>query len=240
MRKSFASPAPTTFEITWNALRVLVSTIGQRPAETGALLCGQEDSGVVSQAYFDTNGENSRAAYSPATAIMNAKLRELNPLGIRLKGFGHSHPVGINQPSGGDELYAASILDAIPDLPFMWMPIIHTVPDTGEFVLRAYVALRGRGSYATVEACDVHVLELPDADSLCVAGVNVVELLRNQNEPMKLLRIGARQRHNKPQVAFVPAAPITPSVMDIPIETPSFAGDSVDQVQSAFEPQVMS
>src|SRR5437764_281245 len=63
-----------------------------------------------------------------------------NPDGVRLRGFAHSHPGRGNTPSGGDETYAERILKAIEDLDCLWLPIINTVPETGQFRLTPWVA----------------------------------------------------------------------------------------------------
>jgi len=67
---------------------------------------------------------------------------EWNPFGINLLGFIHSHPPGIWKPSGGDLFYARDILGAIPDLPYLLLPIVKTKPDTGAFDIFPYAAVR--------------------------------------------------------------------------------------------------
>jgi molybdopterin/thiamine biosynthesis adenylyltransferase len=70
---------------------------------------------------------------------------EWNPRGIRLAGFVHSHPAGCVQPSMGDVAYAERILAAIPDLPYLVLPIVQTTPDTGSFQLIPFVVTRDGG-----------------------------------------------------------------------------------------------
>ena len=67
---------------------------------------------------------------------------EWNPFGINLLGFVHSHPPGVWRPSGGDIYYAQDILKAIPDLPYLLLPIVKTKPDTGAFDIFPYAAVR--------------------------------------------------------------------------------------------------
>jgi len=237
-----AAPASDVLEITWSALRVIIDTVGSRAAESGALLCGAEGSTRVSQAHFDTGSRNTGGTFSPDTATLNALMKTLNGEGIRLQGFVHSHPSGFLRPSGGDALYAARILDAIPDLPFMWMPIVQAEPDNGHFSLRAFAAHRARADRADVRECRIAVLDLPHSDPLCVAGVNVVEALRNSlaDGPLAVLSVGTERGlappvyAPRPQRNVKPKAPVTLSMPACTDEAPAL-GQTFDRVQGAYD-----
>ncbi len=99
------------------------------------------------------------ATYSPDHQTLNAIFRtDWNPRGIRLAGFVHSHPSGFTRPSADDLHYAERILAAIPDLPFLFLPIVQTRPDTGSFKLAPFVVFRAAESVT----CHPVALELID------------------------------------------------------------------------------
>jgi hypothetical protein len=121
----------------------IARTIGSLRAEEGGALGWQEGDEVIQFFRFDDSARRTGATYSPDVDTLNTMFRkDWNPHGIRLAGFVHSHPAGCARPSHGDEIYAARILAAIPDLPHLVLPIAQTVPDTGEFVLIPFVAVR--------------------------------------------------------------------------------------------------
>ncbi|MBK7670562.1 MAG: ThiF family adenylyltransferase [bacterium] len=123
----------------------MMRSIGSIAAESGGAFGGAKDTGEISHYHFDKSSRRSAATYSPDHEFLNRLFdNDWNPKGIRLRGFVHSHPGGSRRPSYGDEIYAARILDAIDDLDCLWLPIINTVPDTGEFRLTPWVARRAR------------------------------------------------------------------------------------------------
>ncbi|MDZ5455321.1 ThiF family adenylyltransferase [Azohydromonas lata] len=153
--------------LTWTALRTILDTVGSQPAETGALLCGPERSDLIDVAHFDEHSHNTGASYSPAVEMLNPLLKRMNARGRRMRGFVHSHPPSLNRPSGADEAYAARILQAISDMPWMWIPIVVSAGDTGTFEMRAYVAERAGGSQrASVSQCRIVVTDMPSAADL--------------------------------------------------------------------------
>ena len=155
-----------SIRITWKALMALYTTVGLRPAETGALVCGPEGQNLVTDVFFDNHSRNSGVTFTPDNGYVNRTLKQQNALGQRFKGFNHSHPPGLVRPSGGDEIYARRILDAIDDLDWMWMPITQTVPDTGAFSLHSYAALRDERHGVKVVPCEMVVTELPQTVGL--------------------------------------------------------------------------
>lgn len=200
--KNYGVQAPHAFCISWPALRVLIEEIGSKPAESGAMLCRREGDNQVHRAHFDHTSRNTGGTYSPDTATLNRMLLSINADGERLGGFAHSHPRGITHPSSGDEVYAARILAAIEDMPFMWMPIVQTVPDTGVFALHAYAALRAGAGRVRVVACPVQVTGLPTHDDLTLGGINVLDALRRlPGDGVAVLCIDPRARVHAAVVA---------------------------------------
>jgi len=132
-------------------------TIGRQPAETGGLLGGR--GGVVTHFHFDDTARRTRATYSPDHETLNRLLQDdWNLRGIRLVGFVHSHPPGINQPSGGDLTYAQEILRRNPHLDRLLLPIILSESDAGRFELFPFAAIRDenmvRVTPLKLELCD--------------------------------------------------------------------------------------
>ena len=129
--------------ISESVMQEIRQTIGNLRAEQGGPLGGNRDSGVVTDFHFDNSARRTGASYSPDTELLNKLFaEEWNPQGINLLGFVHSHPPSFRQPSGGDIEYATRILAAIPELEYLYLPIIMTEPDTGTFTLLPFVALR--------------------------------------------------------------------------------------------------
>lgn len=131
-----------TLEISLEVLGEILKTIGSLHAEQGGALGGLETSDEVNHFHFDNTSNQSSVTYSPDHRFLNRLFKkEWNPKGIRLRGFVHSHPGRGSSPSHGDEIYAKNILQAIPDLEILWLPIVNTVPDTGEFFFTPWAAV---------------------------------------------------------------------------------------------------
>jgi len=132
----------SSLAITRDAYDQIKDTIGQRPAETGAMLGGSRRYGVITRVHLDHSATVSRATYSPDISVANKVIRQWEDEGIDFMGFAHSHPGGYGRPSMGDKVYAERILRALPKLDRMAMPIVQTLPDTGAFALNGFVAVR--------------------------------------------------------------------------------------------------
>lgn len=130
----------------------IAATVGNMRAEQGGALGWKEDEQLIRFFHFDRTARRTGATYSPDDTALNSMFRQdWNPRGIRLAGFVHSHPPGCARPSSGDLFYARRILDAIPDLPYLVMPIAQTVPDTGQFRLIPFLVFRDNDSEQSVE-----------------------------------------------------------------------------------------
>jgi hypothetical protein len=129
--------------ITFSVLERLRDTIGIRQPENGGVLGGSRSDGIVRLYYFDEFAARSGSTYSPNFRFLNRLFRERwNPAGIQLLGFVHSHPGGLIYPSSGDIEYARAIIENIPDLDQLLLPIATTIPDTGVFRIHPYAAVR--------------------------------------------------------------------------------------------------
>ncbi|WP_460359296.1 ThiF family adenylyltransferase [Mycobacterium sp. ZZG] len=136
---------PEPLYVTREVMGEIEATVGAMPAEQGGMFGGTRARGVVAHYKFDDSARRTQATYSPDTKMLNSFLRETwNPAGIDFLGFVHSHPRGMWRPSTGDRVYAERILDALPAVDRLLLPIAQTRPDTGSFVLHPFVATRGR------------------------------------------------------------------------------------------------
>lgn len=137
----------------------IMRTVGSLAAERGGALGRPADDEVVRVFRFDETARNTGVTYSPDDQTLNDVFREdWNPRGIRLAGFVHSHPAGCARPSMGDLAYAERILAAIPDMPYLALPIVQTVPDTGRFLLIPFVVTRD-GDRVQVRPAELDVVD---------------------------------------------------------------------------------
>lgn len=143
----------------------IAATVGSMKAEQGGALGWRENEPVVRYYQFDGTARTTGATYSPDDKTLNLMFREdWNPRGIRLAGFVHSHPGGHSRPSAGDLAYAERILAAIPDLPCLVLPIVQTIPDTGDFRLVPFVAFRD-GAGVTVRRIPIEIIDAEAQDT---------------------------------------------------------------------------
>jgi proteasome lid subunit RPN8/RPN11 len=145
--------------MTREVYEAVAGTIGVARAEQGGVLGWRKDDQVIRVFRLDETAERTTATYSPDIKALNEMLREdWNPSGIRLAGFVHSHPPGCAEPSAGDLAYARRILSAIPDVPYLVLPIVQTEPDTGTFRLMPFIVTRDgdavRSLHAELEIVD--------------------------------------------------------------------------------------
>lgn len=192
----------------WGALEQIAKTIGSLAAETGGAIGGSGGGTVGSHFQFDVTSQNSGVTYSPDHRLLNHLFKtEWNPNGIRLVGFVHSHPGSMGRPSCGDETYAERILKAIEDLHYLWLPIINTVPDAGEFRLTPWVARpakRGvsvvRGRITVVPGC---LERIPDILDMKLFGEKMFEAV-HFGRPVDEIVIGRTPRTISRTVVVTP------------------------------------
>lgn len=119
-------------------------TIGTMPAEQGGILGGVRKPGNVEVTHFlfdEKAADRSGVAYTPNNAFLNHVIKqEWKPQGVEYLGSIHSHPANCKRPSAGDEIYAKSILETL-ELPYLLVPIVTTLADTGKFQLHPYAAV---------------------------------------------------------------------------------------------------
>ncbi len=146
-----------------SVLDEIVATIAARPPESGGLLGGNRNEQRISRYLFDNSAGTSGATYSPNTGVVNATLDMWDEDGgDKIIGFIHSHPGGYGQPSPGDQVYAARILQAIPAMTRLFLPIavFRGQPDSAEaeFLIRPYVAFIAENGKVQVEPVAITIM----------------------------------------------------------------------------------
>lgn len=90
--------------ITDRALREIVTSVGSRVPESGGALMGPRATSLVTRFVFDPDADTTAASYVPSRALQTEVQRlERNNPSLVFKGILHSHPGGMNHPSGMDE-----------------------------------------------------------------------------------------------------------------------------------------
>ena len=165
------APRPTTprvpaLTMTREVVEAIRQTVGRRPSETGGALGGTYEDGLVAEYVFDAEARRTGATYSPNSGFLNRLFkRDWNPRGVRLLGFVHSHPRGYRRPSLGDEVYATRILEKIPDMPHLLLPLVMSAGDDGEFEILPFVAFRDGLGGVRVERAELRVVESDPAQA---------------------------------------------------------------------------
>ena len=147
-----AQPAPKQLRMTAQVLAAICETIGTRKAESGGILGGSRETGEVTHFFFDeTPREKTSALYVPNNALLNhVRKTQWKPQGIDYVGSIHSHPPSFRRPSEGDEVYARRILEVL-EVPYLLVPIVTTLADTGSFSLYPFAAVLDGGGVRIVE-----------------------------------------------------------------------------------------
>ena len=145
-------PVPTQLHMTRKVFAAICETIGTRRAETGGILGGNRQTCEVTHFFFDdAPHQKSRVMYTPNTARLNEVRRnQWKPEGIAYLGSIHSHPPSFRRPSSGDEVSAGSILETL-DIPYLLVPIVTTLVDTGSVTLHPFAASLNGGRVKIIE-----------------------------------------------------------------------------------------
>lgn len=121
----------------------IVRTVGMFPCEQGGVLGGAIGSNVIDAYLFESGPLASGATYRPCVRTLNLILTSSwVPRGTCFMGFVHSHPPYLPEPSSGDLIYAARILEHMPRLPFLALPIVISAADAPECKIMSFVAIR--------------------------------------------------------------------------------------------------
>jgi proteasome lid subunit RPN8/RPN11 len=147
-----------------SVLDEIVATIAAHPPESGGLLGGDRDGQRITRYLFDNSAGTSGATYSPNTEIINSTLDLWDEDGgDKIIGFIHSHPGGYDQPSPGDQVYAARILQAIPAMSRILLPIAvfrgRPYSAEVEFLIKPFAAFIAEDGRVKVEPVSMTILD---------------------------------------------------------------------------------
>lgn len=144
--------SPKHLRMTPQVFAAICETIGTRRAETGGILGGDRKSGEVTHFFFDeTPREKTSVLYVPNNKLLNeVRKTQWKPLGIDYLGSIHSHPASYRRPSAGDEDYAGRILEVL-EVPYLLVPIVTTLADTGSVSLYPFAAVLDEGRVRIIE-----------------------------------------------------------------------------------------
>lgn len=230
--------------LTPGVLHGIIASIGKLKAESGGVLGGVEGAEAVTSFYFDESSRRTGVTYSPDCGTVNRLFKDIwNPAGVRLRGFVHSHPGRMDQPSRGDEEYASRILAHIEELDRLWLPIVGTFPDREKFVMTPWAAcrmadgrleiVRGRIRLVTAQG-DAPLTEEEQrvADALGLErDLDRVVVSRDVlDAPAPVAVVWPGKTAPKAKVPYLPALP--------PMRTP--LGDTFNRVTQAYDLELMA
>jgi hypothetical protein len=139
------------FTLTSDVYQHIMDSVGRLSAETGGVLGGRRTELLATAFHFERSSRNTAIAYTPNYSELNRLFAEgWNPKGVFLIGFAHSHPPTYPRPSRGDFEYASRILDKIPDLGCLFLPIIISAADAPVPKLLPFAVVRAIGCYRVV------------------------------------------------------------------------------------------
>ncbi len=138
--------------MTLQVLAAICETIGTKRAESGGILGGSRETGEVTHFFFDdTPRQKTSVLYIPNNSLLNeVRKTQWKPQGIDYLGSIHSHPPTFRRPSAGDEVYARRILEVL-EVPYILVPIVTTLADTGSFSLYPFAAVLDEGRVQIIE-----------------------------------------------------------------------------------------
>lgn len=121
-------------EISYGTLHTMYEKIGKYDPERGGFLFGsfslQEDKVVLNHFLYDGTGRTSHSSYYPSERS-NSIIQEYEASEMQsFVGVVHSHPAGMDYPSGPDIVAMDSLLERNSHLKFVVAPIINSVEIT--------------------------------------------------------------------------------------------------------------
>jgi len=157
--------------ISQSVLHDIETEIANHPPERGGAILGPVGQPIITRFLLDEEAHTSGASYLPSPQLtQRVQQLELNQ-GLEFKGVIHSHPGGLDRPSGPDETAMLEGLNLNPHIPYFVAPIItlqrpwgqlreHELP-MAQGKISCYVASRDR-NYLRVEMLPVK--EVSDRD----------------------------------------------------------------------------
>lgn len=114
-----------TYSISETVISEILETIGKNIPEQGGILGGNRETLEIVSYFYDQTAQKSGITYSPNVNAINKVVQSWEKNNIEFMGFIHSHPSRFNIPSTGDEIYVRRILEAMPSLKRLFLPIFN-------------------------------------------------------------------------------------------------------------------
>ena len=134
--------------------------VGLPAPEQGGLLGGSRLTGVVDVFEHDVRGLTTGTSWYPDNAWVNERVRAWRSDGHGLLGFVHSHPQGVPRLSAGDLVYAERLLEALPRLDRLVLPVVQTARRVADVDVLPWVVHRGTHG-VVVDPVAWHVEDAP-------------------------------------------------------------------------------
>lgn len=123
------------------------NTIASHPPESGGALLGFVGRPLVTRFVFDDYARTTHVTYKPSRELAR-RVQELEAHeNLELKGIIHSHPSGMDYPSGQDERELKVGLEINTHMPFYLAPIVTTRQDVRELGIHEVRAGLGKISF---------------------------------------------------------------------------------------------
>jgi len=139
-------PAPTIefvekFRITQTAFDAIKETLGRYPAETGGLLLGNPETGLITRFLFDQDARASSVIYYPTVEWLNEQIPIYEAQGEFALGIAHSHPTGLREPSIPDLSAAYNNITSEHNghIRTWHLPIIQSIADGKDFEFHPFI-----------------------------------------------------------------------------------------------------
>jgi proteasome lid subunit RPN8/RPN11 len=190
--KNSFTAKPPNLKITREAYEAIRKTVGALPSETGGMLGGDREKGIITHFHFDGEARTSGATYSPNHALLGSLLKnEWNPKGVKLMGFVHSHPRFCTMPSEGDRLYAKVLLDANDEIEALHLPIVMS-ESGGRFELLPFVAMRDGVDGVKILPAKLEIIGVPEQKEIGETFARVSDLYDLERlDRCRMIAIGA-------------------------------------------------
>ncbi len=150
------------FTFTDDALAQVIDQVLIHPPERGGALLGPPNVPVVTAFLLDPDAETSTASFVPSRQLTERVRKFESVSGLQLKGVLHSHPGGLDRPSGPDRVAVGKGLEANPHLANYVCPIVTTRSDV--FTYNKNGTTNGHSTLAD------HEIPLPGGKVSCFVG----------------------------------------------------------------------
>lgn len=119
-------------KISQNVYLKILNNYPVPPPEQGGIL-GIKN-GTICEYYHDNSSNvTDRAVYEPDVNVLNQVIKDWHEHGIQFAGIIHSHLIGQNTLSSGDEEYIKKLFNNVPEcIDELYFPIV--IPETKEIV----------------------------------------------------------------------------------------------------------